>query len=773
MLRLIKEEEPPRPSARLSGSETLPALAAQRHVEPLKLTKLVRGELDWIVMKCLEKDRSRRYETANGLARDVERYLADEVVEARPPSASYRLKKLARRYRAVLATAAGFAGLLVLAALVFAWQAVRASRAEVRAAAERDASQKARQQADRNFQTAMDAVERYLSNVTENPNLKQADFYQLRKELLETALPFFEKLAQEESFDPKLQCARGQAYERLARLRFEMGDRVSALANFARALKILESLAVEYPALPLFRQRLASTQSFYAGAMNPIEQRVDAEGLLHRAIALQEQLVADFPSEVEYRNDLGTSYSRLGIVLAAGASDGSLIAGRGKPDEAATEWRKALAVKEKLAVEFPTEAQHHREMAGILNNLANLPLVLGDSSDAQALFEKAISHQEKALALEPHNPTSRAFLSYHHDNLATVLDEKGRWTEALEHSRTAALGLERLVDDFPTVLQYRRRLGFMLMDLGNRFDYLGRLDDAIATHEKALRVQEKLAADFPDQPEYVCQVGGSLDNLATAVWRTGQRTEAIRYFKEAIQRGKKVLERDPQNEMARRFQAEHHAKLGILLTEIGRRTEAETHQNEALALRIKLLADFAADPEYPLILALSHSTRGLWLADLGQWDEAELEHRKALNRRLNGVKLAPMRSDRQIELAVSNVSLGNLTRDRGEPQQSLDWYSKAITAMGAMHARESRYVPVRDLLRDAHSGQARAFDRLGRYAEAVQDWDQAVKLDDGIHRAVLKLGRAISEAHAKDNHRKAISEAQHWRRTLTGRHSAV
>jgi serine/threonine protein kinase/tetratricopeptide (TPR) repeat protein len=97
ILRLIKEEEPPRPSARLSGSGSLPSLAAQRQLEPAKLAKLVRGELDWIVMKCLAKDRSRRYDTANGLARDVERYLADEVVEARPPSKGYRLRKLVRR----------------------------------------------------------------------------------------------------------------------------------------------------------------------------------------------------------------------------------------------------------------------------------------------------------------------------------------------------------------------------------------------------------------------------------------------------------------------------------------------------------------------------------------------------------------------------------------------------------------------------------------------------------------------------------------------------
>jgi serine/threonine protein kinase len=100
VVRIIKEEEPPRPSARLTESpETLTSLAAQRRTEPPRLTQLVKGELDWIVMKCLEKDRSRRYETASALARDVQRYLTDEPVEACPPSAAYRVSKFWRRNR--------------------------------------------------------------------------------------------------------------------------------------------------------------------------------------------------------------------------------------------------------------------------------------------------------------------------------------------------------------------------------------------------------------------------------------------------------------------------------------------------------------------------------------------------------------------------------------------------------------------------------------------------------------------------------------------------
>ena len=97
---MIKEEEPPKPSTRLSESgEALASISAQRQMEPAKLAKLVRGELDWIVMKSLEKDRNRRYETANGFAADVQRYLNDEPVQACPPSAGYRLRKFARRHK--------------------------------------------------------------------------------------------------------------------------------------------------------------------------------------------------------------------------------------------------------------------------------------------------------------------------------------------------------------------------------------------------------------------------------------------------------------------------------------------------------------------------------------------------------------------------------------------------------------------------------------------------------------------------------------------------
>jgi tetratricopeptide (TPR) repeat protein len=143
MLRVIREQEPSKPSTKLSTAEGLPTLAANRGTEPAKLTKLVRGELDWIVMKALEKDRNRRYETANAFARDIERYLNDEQVVACPPSASYRLHKFARRNKVALGVAAVVLFCLVLMGGGAGW-AVRNRAAHDAELAHEEASRRAR-----------------------------------------------------------------------------------------------------------------------------------------------------------------------------------------------------------------------------------------------------------------------------------------------------------------------------------------------------------------------------------------------------------------------------------------------------------------------------------------------------------------------------------------------------------------------------------------------------------------------------------------------------
>jgi WD40 repeat protein len=149
MMRIIREVEPHKPSTRLSSlGETATKTAQQRHADVHKLSTILKGDLDWIVMKCLEKDRTRRYETANGLAMDVRRYLGGEAVFAAPPSASYRLKKFIRRNRGVVTAGGAVAAALLVGVIAFAWQAKVARDQRDLAEEAREAAQDAQAEAE-------------------------------------------------------------------------------------------------------------------------------------------------------------------------------------------------------------------------------------------------------------------------------------------------------------------------------------------------------------------------------------------------------------------------------------------------------------------------------------------------------------------------------------------------------------------------------------------------------------------------------------------------
>ena len=219
---MIKEEEPPKPSTRLSDSgEALASISAQRHTEPAKLTKLVRGELDWIVMKTLEKDRNRRYETANGFAADVQRYLTDEPVQACPPSACYRFRKFARRNKAALTTAA-----LVAAALLVGTVRQHLAGGAGHAGRNRSKRQQAEageQQARANLKKAREAVDQMLLRVAGRlanvPHMEQ-----VRRELLGDALKFYEGFLQEHSTDPEVRFETGLAYFQFGEMQKMLGE---------------------------------------------------------------------------------------------------------------------------------------------------------------------------------------------------------------------------------------------------------------------------------------------------------------------------------------------------------------------------------------------------------------------------------------------------------------------------------------------------------------------------------------------------------------------
>jgi hypothetical protein len=305
MLRLIKEEDPPRPSARLVTSESLPSVAALRKLDPAHLTKLVRGELDWIVMKCLEKDRSRRYETSNGLARDVQRYLADESVEACPPSAGYRIRKFVRRNRGLvlaatlllLALAGGIVGTTV--GMV---RAERARRAEKeRAEGERLAKESA--------QKRLAQVEKgiaILGSIFENldPMAEEQEGRPLRA-ILGDRLDQAAAALEGEAVGEPVVVARLQ--DRLGQTYLGLGHAAKAEVLFAKAGTTRD-------------ERLGADHPLTLGSKHNRALAFEAAGKWDQAIGLLEQvrdarqtvLGADHRDTLSTVNELGTVYLRAG-----------------------------------------------------------------------------------------------------------------------------------------------------------------------------------------------------------------------------------------------------------------------------------------------------------------------------------------------------------------------------------------------------------------------------------------------------------------------------
>ncbi len=243
-LRIIREEEPPKPSTRLSSSDTLPSIAANRSLEPKKLSGMVRGELDSIVMKCVDKDRNRRYESANVLARDLDRYLNGEAIEACPPSAIYRFRKFARRNRAVLflISAAILMLFVLLAGLAISNRLIAAQRA--RAEAERNekaaalvqkeqALQRAtaeRKRAEDNFLRARSTVNAVLFEVAVGSGEWAEMPKTYRDKFAQRAVAYYELLLHDGENSPPLLYETAMGYRSLAVL----GQRLQKYAEAER-----------------------------------------------------------------------------------------------------------------------------------------------------------------------------------------------------------------------------------------------------------------------------------------------------------------------------------------------------------------------------------------------------------------------------------------------------------------------------------------------------------------------------------------------------------
>ena len=550
MIRIIREEEPSRPSTRLSTDESLPSLAALRQTEPRKLMASLRGELDWVVMKCLEKHRERRYETANGLARDIQRYLADEAVEARPSSAGYRLGKFLHRHRGAVLAASVVVLALVAGIAGTTYGLIRAEGRRLEAERARDRTRQ-----------ALDAM---TSSVTGDSLSTQKEIGAEQKRFLTEVLGYYREFAGEKGDDESSRARTAAAAHRVGLIEDRLGRKTEAAAAFGLALDGYAKLAADFPAVPKYRGDLARSQHNLGALLDGLGKRSEAEGHYRKALAIQEELAADFPTVPDYRKDLARSQHNLGVLLE----------GLGRGSEAEGHYRKALAIQEELVADFPAVPEYRRALAVSHNNLGYLLEGLGKGPEAEGQFRKALAIQEELVADFPVVPDYRKDLAQSHYNLGNLLSGLGKGPGAEGHYRKALAIQEELAADFPVVPEYRKSLGRSHNYLGLLLAGLGKGPEADEEHRKALAIEDKLAADFPAVPALRTDLARSHLNLGALLAGLGKGPEAEGQFRKALAIQEKLVTQFPDVPQYRVDLGGSYSNLGILIRDNGRLGES-------------------------------------------------------------------------------------------------------------------------------------------------------------------------------------------------------
>jgi len=594
LLRIIREEEPPRPSTRLSSSGSLPSVAANRRIEPAKLSPLMRGELDWIVMKTLEKDRSRRYATANALAADVSHYLNDEPVVACPPSASYRLRKLARRHRVAFATISVVSAALVLGIIGTTWQSIvatqqrnRAIAAETEAekqrgvaqqrAAEaeqaRAAEQEQRLQAEANFQRARQAVDDMYTQVAQDWLQHQPNLQPLQREFLEKALKFYQESASQRSDDPALRFETARSASRVAEILHRLGEREQAAAAGTPALEQLEALVAAYPDVPEYRFELSDVLHKMGLNVGDTIGHAAEYPLQRRAVELEEQLVDEFPEGVEYRQRLACGYCAL-------ADSCKRIE---KYVEGFAVIQKAVRIQQQLVADFPSQPVYRHQLAVSRLTYANYLSASGNVTAAIDEYERAATLLEGVIGERPQIPEYRSQLATAYYLIGNAhLDPVAK--EAWFNKALAVQ--EALATDFPSLSDYRYDVLRSLVTIGALLIAYERAADAEAPLRRAVEVGAKLVADSPETHYYRSRLAHAYAGLGDALRLKGELTEAESAYRAALHLHTEFIARFPElTGEAYRFGAAYIGLTRLLRTS-GRTAEAD-------ALRLRLLDVFA------------------------------------------------------------------------------------------------------------------------------------------------------------------------------------
>ena len=485
--RIIREVEPPRPSTRLSAlaEKTLSMMADQRHCDPRHLSRMLHGDLDWIVMKCLEKDRTRRYETAYGLAQDINRHLNNEPISARPPSTAYRLGKLIRRNKLIWFAGASIAVAGIVGSGVSIWMLFQERQAHLQALAAEKLQSQLRVEAEANEQKMKEeaAKSRHISKFLKDmltgltPSIAQGrDTTLLREFLDKTSQRIGTELKDQPDVEADLRLTMGTVYQELGSLR-------QAEEMFRQTL--------------LLRQHFEGNQDDRAGTYEDLADVLRAEAKYSDAEVASRQALA---LDVSLHGNDSLSVARVLATLAISVGE------QDRYPEAEAMDRESLRIEQKvLGIDDPSDAMTLNSLGQTLKDEDKLV-------EAEQVHRQALTIQRKVLG--PQDPEVAVTL----DNLGGVYKSEGKLPDADEMFREGLAIRRKLpADKQPDVAMSLDNLGQLLRDEG-------KFAESETLFTEAFTIRRRILGDDHSY------TGGSLGNLISVLIAEGKINAAEQLF---------------------------------------------------------------------------------------------------------------------------------------------------------------------------------------------------------------------------------------------------
>ncbi len=598
MCRIIREVEPPKPSSRLGtiGEKERTTLAAARQIEPGKLNRMVEPDLDWIVMKTIEKDRSRRYETVNGLALDIRRFLSSEPVSASPPSATYKFRKFARRNKAALGAAALIDVVMVAATGVSLWHAGIASVAREEATATALAERAARVESE--------SITSFLTQVFRSPDPSRRGRDITISEVLDITVKQMDtNLATQPARRAHLQTTLGETYRGLGLPHKGIPLHETALAyyvgTFGRkhplTLGVLNDLANVYfdagrreEALKLQEEVLALRREVSGPehvetlkVMNNLAnsfvfsgREVEAIGLHVELLALRRRLFGpEDPSTLSVMNNLAISCMKTG-----------------RTKDALRLMEELLTIRRRIL------RPAHPEVLNAMTNLANCYAAADRRPEAIALQEEAVPLCRKVFGPE-HSRTIAAM-----GNLASNYFEAGRQDEALQLRKEV---LSLCVKNGPELPETLIAMG----NLATSWSAAGNLEEALKLREEEVKLSRKVNGE-----EHLDTIAAA-KNLVSSYRETARLSEAIVLQGELLEFSRRVF---PPGHVDLKGPLEN---MAALYEDAGRPEDAAALRREIQEFKSKYIPPPPLKPVASVIVAPDSEWK--WLHPTNSKDPAE------------------------------------------------------------------------------------------------------------------------------------------------------